>query len=460
MASTAPELDTATAVLAAVRSDRPIADAAEARILHPAVDWAAMHSVDSLDDAACDWYGNQPIPVSGPGAPLVAEFSIAEFAVALGLSTETGKAYIGEAVELRHRLPRTWARVVAGDLPAWRARRIAQRTIALSREAAAYVDKATAPFAHKTRPAELERTITTAIARYMPAEAEARRQAAADGRRFEIDPRHHDLNGLSGTADVYGTLDLADALDLEAAVAGTAATLKDLGSQDSLDVRRAAAVGEIARRQLALDLTGNDDDETGSTSTTAGRPIGDPQRAPLPRRRHRRRRDRAPRQPQPRRPRATDPLLVRDRREDRRETRHRPRPLRPRRPPRPTRRPWPTRSTSATGTASSPGAPAPPGSATRTTSCPTSPATRPAPATSHPSAAGTTGTRPTADGATSSSNPACTSGPAPTATSTSSTSTAPTTSHPTDERSRHGRSATYSTNEGRTPADEPAPPDE
>ena len=147
--------------------------------------------------------------------------------------------------------------MVAGDLQAWRARRIAQRTITLSREAAAFVDAGTAPFAHKTRPAELERTITTAIARYMPEEAEARQQAAADGRRFEIDPRHHELNGLSGTADVYGTLDLADALDLEAAVAGTAATLKDLGSQDSLDVRRAAAVGEIARRQLALDLSGD-----------------------------------------------------------------------------------------------------------------------------------------------------------------------------------------------------------
>ena len=232
-----------------------------------------MHSVDSMDDAACDWYGNQPIPVSGEGAPLVAEFSIAEFAVALGLSTETGKTYIGEALELRHRLPRTWARVVAGDLPgvagpADRAthhrpvpggRRVRRRQV-------------TAPFAHKTRPAELERTITTAIARYMPDEAEARQQAAADGRRFEIDPRHHELNGLSGTADVYGTLDLADALDLEAAVAGTAATLKDLGSQDSLDVRRAAAVGEIARRQLALDLTGDDDDETGSASTSQARP--------------------------------------------------------------------------------------------------------------------------------------------------------------------------------------------
>ena len=57
---------------------------------------------------------------------------MAEFAAAVGLPTETGKAYLGEALELRHRLPRTWARVRSGDLPAWRARRIARATIALT----------------------------------------------------------------------------------------------------------------------------------------------------------------------------------------------------------------------------------------------------------------------------------------------------------------------------------------
>ena len=30
---------------------------------------------------------------------------MAEFAAAVGLPTETGKAYLGEALELRHRLP-------------------------------------------------------------------------------------------------------------------------------------------------------------------------------------------------------------------------------------------------------------------------------------------------------------------------------------------------------------------
>ena len=49
-------------------------------------------------------------------------------------------------------------------------------------------------------------------------------------------------------------LDLADAHDLEQAVADVAAQLKDLGSEESLDVRRAMAVGELARCQPTFDL--------------------------------------------------------------------------------------------------------------------------------------------------------------------------------------------------------------
>ena len=81
------------------------ADAAEASKLQAAVAWAAMHSVDSLAEAATVWdHGETGMPVAGPGAPLVGEFSVTEFAAAIGLPTEAGKAYLGEAVELRYRL--------------------------------------------------------------------------------------------------------------------------------------------------------------------------------------------------------------------------------------------------------------------------------------------------------------------------------------------------------------------
>ena len=52
MTKYAAELDTAGAVLDFARDQRRIADRAEARLLQAAVHWAAMHSVDSIDDAA------------------------------------------------------------------------------------------------------------------------------------------------------------------------------------------------------------------------------------------------------------------------------------------------------------------------------------------------------------------------------------------------------------------------
>ena len=92
------DADTPAGVLAAVRSEAAAADAAEARKLRLAVSWAAMHSADSLASAATVWdrdYGDTGIPVAGPGAPLVAEFSVAEFAAAVGMTTDAGRGVPG-----------------------------------------------------------------------------------------------------------------------------------------------------------------------------------------------------------------------------------------------------------------------------------------------------------------------------------------------------------------------------
>jgi hypothetical protein len=86
-----------------------------------------------------------------------------------------------------------------------------------------------------------------------------------------------DQPALTGTVRVDAELDLADARDFAAAVADGAARLAALGSVDTLDGRRASAVGEMARHQLALDLP------------AAG---GEEQPAPGPARRSRRRKDR------------------------------------------------------------------------------------------------------------------------------------------------------------------------
>ena len=241
--------DTAAGVLAQARADRAAADAAEARLLSHACAWAELHPAESIADAVR--FGDTPVPVAGPGAPLVAEFCVAEFAAAVGMPTETGKAYLGEALELRHRLPKTWARVRSGELPAWRARRVARQTIALSRVAAGFVDDQVAGFAHRIRPSGVDRLVEEAIVRFMPEEARRRREAAADGRHAHV---HTHQVSFEGTVWVEAEVDLADALDLDTALTVGAARLADLGSAASLDVRRSEALGAMARHQLSLDL--------------------------------------------------------------------------------------------------------------------------------------------------------------------------------------------------------------
>src|SRR3954447_3517274 len=242
-------VDTAAGVLAFARDRRAAADAAEADLLRAACAWADLHPAESITDAVR--FGDTPVPVAGPGAPLVAEFCVAEFAAAVGLPTETGKAYLGEALELRHRLPKTWARVVAGDLPAWRARRIARQTIVLSPAAAGFVDAQVAGFAHRIRPSGVDRLVQEAIVRFMPDEARRRREAAADGRHVHV---HTHQVSFEGTVWVEAEVALADPLALDTALSAGAARLADLGSTAPLEVRRSEALGEMARRQLTLDL--------------------------------------------------------------------------------------------------------------------------------------------------------------------------------------------------------------
>jgi hypothetical protein len=174
----------------------------------------------------------------------------------LGKTTEAGRRYLSQAIEARYRLRHCWDRLVAGVLPAWKLAKIADQTMSLSPDAAAFVDAHVAHVAHKVGFAQLDRLIQEAIARFDPARTEAERQAAAEAGHFDVDLAHV---GVNGRVRVDGDVDLADALDLEAAVAADAHQQLLLGSTDSLDVRRAKAVGNLARHQATLDLNETDD---------------------------------------------------------------------------------------------------------------------------------------------------------------------------------------------------------
>jgi hypothetical protein len=265
-------------VLSAIRDRKTAEDQAAADQLVLAARWADLHPPESIHDAAsftvpgCE----HEEPIAGEGAPLVAEFCVAELGTTLGISSTAAKKLIGHALELRHRLPRLWAQVHAGQVPAWRARAVADTTIhttpALTREAAGFVDAQVAAVAGRIGTAQLDRLVAETIRRYDLATADPASDPE-DGWQH-VDPRHVTVDTddvhYAGTLRIEAEVDIADALDLDRAIAHHAATQAALGSLLPLDARRAKALGDLARTQTALDLlTGEPDPDRVSPDTDA-----------------------------------------------------------------------------------------------------------------------------------------------------------------------------------------------
>jgi hypothetical protein len=253
-------------LLASIKASRDLEHAEAARQLTLAAAWADLHPPESIHDAASFTFPGceHEEPIAGEGAPLVAEFCVAELGGVLGISTTAAKKLIGHALELRHRLPRLWEQVHAGHVPAWRARAVADTTIhsspALTAEAAGFVDSQVAAVAGRIGTAQLDRLVAETIKRYDLATADP--TADPEDGWQHVDPRHVTVNTddvhYAGTLRIEAELDIADALDLDRAVAHHAATQKALGSELSLDARRAKALGDLARTQTALDLAFQD----------------------------------------------------------------------------------------------------------------------------------------------------------------------------------------------------------
>ena len=141
------------------------------------------------------------LPLAGPGAPLISDFAVMELSALLGRSLDSGRNYVGQVVELAHRLPQLWARVLDGQVPVWKALRIADSTRLLPEDAAAYVDRQIAPVAHGCSWAQIDRLVEEALVRFDPEAAEERRREANEHRHVDLGldthrlrrhrPRHH-----------------------------------------------------------------------------------------------------------------------------------------------------------------------------------------------------------------------------------------------------------------------------
>ena len=172
---------------ARARPGRPAAaDAAEAGCCPTRCAWADLHPAESIRDAVR--FGDTPVPVAGPGAPLVAEFAWPSSRPRSGCpprparptsvrpsSCGTGSRRPGPGSG-----PGTCRRGGPAGSPA--------QTIALSVAAAGFVDDQVAGFAHRIRPSGVDRLVEEAIVRFMP----DRGPASPGGRRRRpARPRAH-----------------------------------------------------------------------------------------------------------------------------------------------------------------------------------------------------------------------------------------------------------------------------
>ncbi|MBF4162871.1 hypothetical protein ISG29_14345, partial [Nocardioides sp. CBS4Y-1] len=264
-------------LLACAVSAQREAQAAETRLWEAAAEWCAAHAEGHVPDCVAGGPlgvvtdellaayevegGDRLIGAGGPGTPLVAQFAVIELATALGRSDASGRAFVGAVMETRFRLPLLWEAMTSGRVAPWRVRRIAEETMKVGAEAAAFVDRMITPVAHKTGLRALDGLVADAIARYQPetAEADIADAHAAKHVTIELDqPGRSTIQGavcaFDGLVRLDGLLDRADAEDLDHALRHLAAEQSALGSPLDLGERRAAALGQLARNQTMLDL--------------------------------------------------------------------------------------------------------------------------------------------------------------------------------------------------------------
>ncbi len=275
--TTIPELaDRATtpaALLADVVAMREIAEAAQVETLRLAAEWARAHPVLPGDQAwrlepPAAWHPGETDPsvaeadldtLEWAGIPPVRWDAPAAFAAANAMSTTAGQALIRDALVLRHRLPLVWARVDAGEVPAWRARQIAQAVLGAPPDVVADVDAHVVGIAHTAGAVTLARLLDEAMLRLHAEMRELAQLEDLDARYVRLDER---TLGHTGIADLHARGDWKDLADLDRTLSDLAGVLAEQEGyeHDSLDVRRSRALGVLADPARAAALLAGADE--------------------------------------------------------------------------------------------------------------------------------------------------------------------------------------------------------
>ena len=165
---------------------------AEVELLRVAYRWAVLHDPERLDPAEAAKPGRERSRrYGGEGTAPVSEFAAAELGARIGRTTYAASRLIADAQDLRHRHPKLWGRVQAGEVRSSYARHVCERTRELSKAEAQHVDAEVAEAADGripwTRFEALVEGKVAAAAPELAAEKERRAREARFAKRLRGD---------------------------------------------------------------------------------------------------------------------------------------------------------------------------------------------------------------------------------------------------------------------------------
>ncbi len=177
--------------------------------------WADLHSGDPQDEPGAvpvRYGGDRLVQVGGHGTPQVAELCVHELAIARQTHPNATRATMADALDLRHRLPRTWGQVLELACEPWVAAKVARITRRLDPEACELVDLAVAEAIAGQSPG---RVIAIAEAKTIEADT------AAHAARLDAERRRRGVwisrtDPETGTRTVFSRIEPGDATWIDA----------------------------------------------------------------------------------------------------------------------------------------------------------------------------------------------------------------------------------------------------
>ncbi|WP_193614930.1 hypothetical protein [Nocardioides lijunqiniae] len=233
--------DTLAAIEDGVRQRRQI----EVDEIFLVLRWCDLHSSDPAQEPGPRPPGSDRLDaIGGDGTPGVRELALCELAVARQIHSRSARALAGDALDLRHRLPRVFERVVALDADLWLARRVASMTRDVAFESMHLIDDAVSAAIGSQAPS---RVIELVEAKKIEVDRTAHEERlAAERKRRYVGVSRRDGTGLR---HVIARVTEGDARSVNAMVETIADLIADQPdcAGMSRDELRATAFGWLAR---------------------------------------------------------------------------------------------------------------------------------------------------------------------------------------------------------------------